>query len=120
MLFAPELLLARAWTTAARRDPIGARSAARDAARAAERGGQSAVALRAFHDAVRLGDTRSIDGIGRVTADVDCVFGRLALQHAQALVAGDTSGLEAVSAAFADIGMMGAAADASAQAKGAR
>ena len=120
MLFAPELLLARAWTTAARRDPIGARSAARDAARAAERGGQSAVALRAFHDAVRLGDTRSIDGIGRVTADVDCVFGRLALQHAQALVAGDPSGLEAVSAAFADIGMMGAAADASAQAKGAR
>ena len=120
MLFAPELLLARAWTTAARRDPIGARSAARDAARAAERGGQSSVALRAFHDAVRLGDTRSIDGIGRVTADVDCVFGRLALQHAQALVAGDTSGLEAVGAAFADIGMMGAAADAAAQGKAAR
>ena len=62
MLFGPELLLARAWTTAARRDPIGARSAARDAARAAERGGQSAVALRAFHDAVRLGDIRSVDG----------------------------------------------------------
>ncbi|MGH3677865.1 MAG: AAA family ATPase, partial [Mycobacterium sp.] len=37
MLFAPELLLARAWTTAARRDPVGARSAARDAARTAER-----------------------------------------------------------------------------------
>ena len=117
MLFAPELLLARAWTMAARRDPVGARSAARDAARAAERGGQSAVALRAFHDAVRLGDTRSADGIARLTADVDCVFGRLALQHARALVAGDTSGLEAVSVAFADIGMMGAAADAAAQAK---
>ena len=119
MLFAPELLLARAWTTAARRDLIGARSAARDAARAAERGGQSAIALRAFHDAVRLGDTRSADDIARLTAEIDCVFGRLALQHAQALVAGETSGLEAVSAAFADIGMMGAAADASAQAKAA-
>ncbi len=117
MLFAPELLLARAWTTAARRDPVGARSAARDAARAAERGGQSAVALRALHDAVRLGDTRSADGIARLTADVDCVFGGLALQHARALVAGDASDLEAVAAAFADIGMMGAAADASAQAK---
>lgn len=118
MLFAPELLSARAWTMAARRDPVGARSAARDAARAAERGGQSAVALRAFHDAVRLGDTRSADGIGRLlSADFDCVFGNLALQHARALVAGDASGLQAVSVAFADIGMMGAAADASAQAK---
>ena len=93
MLFAPELLLARAWTTAARRDPVGARSAARDAARAAERGGQSAVALRAFHDAVRLGDIRAVDAIARLTADVDCVVGRLALQHARAFVAGDAEWL---------------------------
>jgi tetratricopeptide (TPR) repeat protein len=78
MLFAPELLLARAWTTAARRDPVGARSAARDAGRAAERGGQSAVALRALHVAVRLGDIRAVDGIARLTADVDCVFGAAA------------------------------------------
>ena len=56
MLFAPELALARAWTMAARRDVHGAIAAARDAARTAERGGQSAVALRALHDAVRLGD----------------------------------------------------------------
>ena len=117
MLFAPELLLARAWTMAARRDPVGARSAARDAARAAERGGQSAVALRALHDAARLGDIRSADGIARLSADVDCVFGRLALQHARALVASDATELRAVSTAFADIGMMGAAADASAQAE---
>ena len=34
-----------------------------------------------------------------------------------ASVSGDASGLQAVSVAFADIGMMGAAADASAQAK---
>ena len=52
MLFAPELALARAWTMAARRDVHGAIAAARDAARTAERGGQSAVALRALHDAV--------------------------------------------------------------------
>ena len=120
MLFAPELLLARAWTTAARRDPVGARSAARDAGRAAERGGQSAVALRAFHEAVRLGDIRAVDGIARLTADVDCVFGTLALQHARAFVAGDADALTAVSDAFADIGMMAAAADASAQAHAAR
>ncbi|RDH77869.1 AAA family ATPase [Mycolicibacterium moriokaense] len=117
MLFAPELLLARAWTTATRRDPVGARSAARDAARAAERGGQSAVAIRAFHDAVRLGDIRGVDGIERLRADVDCVFADLALRHARALVAHDAAELHAVSAAFADVGMMAAAADASVQAK---
>jgi tetratricopeptide (TPR) repeat protein len=119
MLFGPELLLARAWTMAARRDPVGARSSARDAARAAERGGQSAVALRAFHDATRLGDIRSADGIARLSADVDCVFGRLALQHARALVARDANELHAVSTAFADIGMMGSAADAVRQAESA-
>ena len=120
MLFGPELLLAKAWTTAARRDPAGARSAARDAGRAAERGGQSAVAVRAFHDAVRLGDIRAVDAIARLTADVDCVFGTLALQHARAFVAGDADALKAVSAGFADIGMMAAAADASTQAEAAR
>ncbi|HKV22490.1 MAG TPA: AAA family ATPase, partial [Mycobacterium sp.] len=95
MLFGPELLLAKAWTTAARRDPTGARSAARDAGRAAERGGQSAVAVRAFHDAVRLGDIRAVDSIARLTADVDCVVGDLALRHARAFVAGDAVALAA-------------------------
>ncbi|MGH3676820.1 MAG: AAA family ATPase, partial [Mycobacterium sp.] len=70
--------------------------------------------------AVRLGDTRSADGIARLTADVDCVFGTLALQHARALVARDATALDAVSAAFAEIGMGGAAADASRQAEEAR
>ncbi|WNG91745.1 AAA family ATPase [Mycobacterium sp. ITM-2016-00318] len=120
MLFAPELLLAKAWTTAARRDPTGARSAARDAGRAAERGGQSAVAVRAFHDAVRLGDIRAVDAIARLTADVDCVVGDLALRHARAFVAGDADALTAVSAEFADIGMKASAADVAAQAKAAR
>ncbi|GFG55257.1 ATPase AAA [Mycolicibacterium agri] len=114
MLFAPELLLARAWTTVARRDIVGARSIVRDAARAAERGGQSAITLRAFHDAVRLGDIRAVDGIARL--NIDCLFGQLALRHARALVAGDAAELRSVAADFADIGMMGAAADASAQA----
>ena len=120
MLFGPELLLAKAWTTAARRDPTGARSAARDAGRAAERGGQSAIAVRAFHDAVRFGDIRAGDAIARLVADVDCVVGRLALQHARAFVAGDAAQLSAVSAAFADIGMMAAADDAAKQAEAAR
>ena len=114
MLFAPELALARAWTMSARRDPHGAVAAAREAARNAERGGQSAVALRALHDAVRLGDLRAADGIARL--GVDCEFGRLAHDHGRALVAGDRSALLDVSARLATIGMNRAAADAAAQA----
>lgn len=76
MLFAPELALARAWTNAARRDRHGAIAAAREAFRAAERGGQSTVALRALHDAALLGDVRAADCFDRVA--VDCVFARQA------------------------------------------
>ena len=120
MLFAPELALARAWTMSARRDTYGAIAAARDAARTAERGGQSAVALRALHDAVRLGDTRAADGIARLGGEVDCFFGRLALAHSRALIAGDATALDDVSARFAAVGMNGAAADTAAQAARAR
>jgi len=116
MLFAPELALARAWTMSARRDNHGAVAAAREAARSAERGGQSAVALRALHDAARLGDIRAADGIARLTGEVDCVLGQLALQHARALVARDAAALNDVSARLDAIGMKRSAADAAAQA----
>jgi hypothetical protein len=119
MLFAPELALARAWTLAARHDAEGAVEAARDAARAAGRGGQSAMALRALHGAVRLGDSRAADRLAKLSAEVDCLFGRLAAEHARALAAGDEAALAAVSEQFAAIGMHGAAADALAQASGA-
>ena len=118
MLFAPELSLAKAWTAAARRDGPGAVNAAREAARAAERGGQSAVALRALLDAVRLGDTRAADAIARLK--LDCVVGRLAHAYARALTTGDASALDDASAAFTDIGMKGVASDAAAQADSAR
>lgn len=85
MLFAPELALARAWTNAARRDRHGAVAAAREAFRAAERGGQSAVALRALHDAARLGDVRAADCFDRVS--VDCAFGRQARAAATGVAA---------------------------------
>jgi tetratricopeptide (TPR) repeat protein len=117
MLFAPELALARAWTLSARGDEHGAIAAARDAAKAAERGGQSAVALRALHDAARLGDIRAADGIARIGGDVDCVLGQLALQHARALVAKDATALNDVSTRFDEIGMKRAAAAAAAQAE---
>lgn len=117
-LFAPELGVAKAWRLAAMRDRHGAVAAARDAARMAERGGQSAVALRAWHDAVRLGDTRAADPLSRLCGEIDCFAGRLALAHACALMAGDGAALLAVSGDLAAIGMRGAAADAAAQASG--
>ncbi|MEN3219670.1 AAA family ATPase [Mycolicibacterium porcinum] len=114
MLFAPELALARAWTCAARNDAMGAVTAAREAAKAAERGGQSAVMLRALHDAVRLGDTRAVDALARV--DLDCVFGQLTMEHARALSAGDGAALRDVAARYRDVGMLAAANDAARQA----
>jgi tetratricopeptide (TPR) repeat protein len=114
MLFAPELALAGAWTAAARRDVQGAISAARESARAAERGGQSAVALRALLDAVRLGDARAADPIDRL--ELDCVVGRLASAYARGLTAGDASALRKSASGFEDIGMRGVAADAARQA----
>ena len=117
MLFAPELALARAWTMSARGDEHGAIAAARDAARSAERGGQTAVALRALLDGVRLGDIRAVDAITRATAECDCAIGQLALTHARALVSRDAAGLDEVSQRLAAIGMHRAAQDAAAQAK---
>ncbi|KWX23048.1 ATPase AAA [Mycolicibacterium wolinskyi] len=114
MMFAPELSLARAWTSFARKDSTGAISAARDAVKAAERGGQQAIALRALHDAVRLGDARAVDGLARI--DMDCLFGKLTRDHARASADGDRAALLAVSARYRDHGFGAAADDAARQA----
>ncbi|KUI04359.1 AAA family ATPase [Mycobacterium sp. IS-3022] len=115
MLFAPELAVARAWTMSARRDRHGAVDAAREAVRNAERGGQTAVALRTLLDAVRLGDMRAVDAIGRISAECDCATGRLALAHGRALAARDAAALVEVSQSYAAAGWHGASADAAAQ-----
>ncbi|MEO3757648.1 ATP-binding protein [Mycobacterium sp. B14F4] len=115
MLFAPELALARAWTSWARRDVHGAIDAAREAVRSAERGGQTAVALRALLEGVRLGDTRAVDAVARLGAECECVMGRLALEHGRALAGRDAPALAAVAERYAAVGWHGAAADAAAQ-----
>jgi tetratricopeptide (TPR) repeat protein len=115
-LFTPELGVARAWRLASVRDSHGAVAAARDAARMAERGGQPAVALRAWYEAVRLGDTRAADPLARLCGEIDCVMGGIALAHARALASGDDAALRAVSDDLAAVGMRAAAADAAAQA----
>src|SRR5208283_5004266 len=114
-LFAPELGVARAWRLASMRDSHGALAAARDAARMAERSGQSAVALRVWHEAVRLGDTRAADPLARLCGEIDCAVGEMALAHARALAARDDASLLAVSDELAAVGMRAAAADSAAQ-----
>ncbi len=114
-LFAPELALAKAWSKAARGDMTAAVDAARSAVQAAERGGQSAVALRALADATRLGDTQAVFRAQRLSVEVGCALGRLTVAHARALADGDGAALQAVSDDLADVGMHAAAADASAQ-----
>jgi hypothetical protein len=116
-MFAPELGVARAWTRAAARDRTGARAAAREAARMAERAGQSAVALRAWHDSVRLGDVGAVEPVTRLAAEIDCAVGNIVVSHARALTNQDGAGLSAVSEQLAAVGMQAAAGDAATQAR---
>lgn len=115
-IYTPELSLARAWTLAAARDIRGGIAAAREAARIASRTGQSAVALHALHEAVRLGDISGIDAIARIVAEIDCAVGTIALAHARGLAARDGQALDRVAEDLAEVGMKLAAADAAAQA----
>ncbi len=116
-LFSPELGVARAWRLASERDSHGAIAAARDAARMAERRGQSAVALRVWHEAVRLGDIRAVDPLARLCDEVDCALGQLALAHAKALATSDRAALRAVAEQLTAAGLHAAAANAAAQAQ---
>ncbi len=119
-LFGPELALAKAWSKSARGDTTGAIEAAREAVQTAERGGQSAIALRALQDCVRLGDARAVQRAGRLAGEVTCVLGRLTLAHARALADGDAAALAEVAADLADRGLHPAAADAADQAQARR
>lgn len=115
-MFAPELNIARAWRLATIGDRPAAITAARDAARMAERSGQFAIAVRAWHESARLGDRRAAAGLTAIAGSVDCEFTRLALDHARALAAGDAAGLAGAAERLAAAGLGGAAADAAEQA----
>jgi hypothetical protein len=75
------------------------------------------VALRVWHEAVRLGDIRAVDPLTKLCGEIDCVTGRIALAHAQALTGRDGAALRTVSENLATLGMRAAAADAAAQAE---
>ena len=115
-MFAPELGIARAWRLATIGDRPSAITAARDAARTAQRSGQLAIAVRAWHEAARLGDRRAGEALGQLSDSVDCEFTRMALAHARALAVRDTDGLAESADRLAEAGFSGAAADAARQA----
>ena len=115
-MFAPELGIARAWRLATIGDRASAITAARDAARTAKRSGQLAVAVRAWHEAARLGDRRAGDALAQLADSVDCEFASMALAHARALATGHTEGLSQAAQRLAAAGFAGAAADAARQA----
>ncbi len=115
-LFAPELGIARAWRLATIGDGPAAIAAARGAARMAARGGQYAIAVRAWHESARLGDRQAADGLAKVADQARCAYTEMALAHARALTAGDAAGLADASARLAAAGLAGAAADAARQA----
>ena len=116
-IFAPELGIARAWRLATIGDRTAAITAARDAARTAKRSGQLAVAIRAWHEAVRLGDRRAAAALEPLVEAVPCEYGDLALAHAAALAAGDSARLRSAAERLATAGFEGAAADAVGQAE---
>ena len=118
-LFAPELGIARAWRLVTIGDQPGAVTAARDAARMAQRAGQSAVAVRAWHEAVRLGDRRAAAGLAPIADAVDCAYTRMVAAHARALTADDAAGLLRAAEELTAAGLAGAARDAAQQAEAA-
>jgi tetratricopeptide (TPR) repeat protein len=115
-MFAPELGIARAWRLATIGDRPAAITAARDAARTAKRGGQFAVAVRAWHEAARLGDRRAADGLAQIADTVVCQYTDMALAHARAVAAADPAALKSAAERLAAAGFHGVAADAGRQA----
>lgn len=115
-LYAPDLALARAWARAAARDVRGAVGAAREAVHVAEQSGQHAVAIRALHDLVRLGDVGGVATARRINAQIPCATGNLCVAHGQALADRDGAALDAVSTELEGAGLLAVAADAAAQA----
>ena len=115
-MFAPELGIARAWRLNTIGDRPAAITAARDAARTAKRSGQFAVAVRAWHEATRLGDRRAADAITQIADSVVCEYTDMALAHARAVAGSDPAALTATAQRLAAAGFHGAAGDARRQA----
>jgi DNA-binding NarL/FixJ family response regulator len=112
----PDLILARAWVTAAEGATSRAITLAHDAAALAVDRGQLAHEVLALHTAVCLGDHAGAGRLAELASQVDGPRAPAAAAHAAALAAGDGDALLAASAALEELGDLLAATDAAAQA----
>lgn len=113
---APELILTRAWVSAAQGATTEATTLARDASVLARDRGQFGHEMFALHTAVRFGDRSAAERLGQLTAHLDGPRADVAAAHASALAADDGDALHAVSVRWEQMGDLLTAADAEAHA----
>jgi ATP/maltotriose-dependent transcriptional regulator MalT len=115
-LFLPELELARAWERAAAGQTSTARMHAARAAQIARRSGMQAVEMRALHTTVRFGDRAHAGRLQELAKTLNTPMSETVAAHAHGLVVHDGVLLDAAADRFAEMGALGLAADATAQA----
>jgi DNA-binding CsgD family transcriptional regulator len=115
-LFLPELELARAWERASAGQTSTARMHAARAAQIARRSGMYAVEMRALHTTVRFGDRSHAGRLQELAKTLNTPMAETVAAHARGLVVPDGDLLDAAADRFAEMGALGLAADAAAQA----
>jgi DNA-binding CsgD family transcriptional regulator/energy-coupling factor transporter ATP-binding protein EcfA2 len=115
-LFLPELELARAWERASAGQTSTARIHAERAALIARRSGMYAVEMRALHTTVRFGDRSHAGRLQELAKTLNTSMAETVAAHARGLVVSDGDLLDAAADRFAEMGVLGLAADAAAQA----
>jgi DNA-binding CsgD family transcriptional regulator len=111
-----EVLIARAWLSAADGAVSKAIALAEQAATVAASRGQLAYEVAALHTAVSFGERGAAARLGALAVLVDGPRASAAAAHAEALNAGDGKALHAASVRLEEMGDLLAAADAAAQA----
>jgi DNA-binding CsgD family transcriptional regulator len=115
-LFLPELELARAWERASAGHTSTARMHGARAARIARRSGMYAVEMRALHTTVRFGDRSHAGRLQELAKTLNTPMAETVAAHARGLEVYDGDLLDAAADRFAEMGALGLAADAAAQA----
>lgn len=115
-LFLPELELARAWERAAAGQTSTARVHAARAAQIARRSGMSTVEMRALHTTVRFGDRSHAGRLQWLAKTLNTPMAETVAAHAHGLLVREGDLLDAAADRFAEMGALGLAADAAAQA----
>lgn len=115
-LWEPQVMIAKAWLSAAKGGERSAVDLARAAADLAHTSGQYAVEAEALHHAARFGDRTVAGRLATLATRVEGPVAAMYARHADAVAASNASGLDAVSVEFEGAGLMLSAADAAAQA----